>query len=128
MTKRRFWHGTYVGYFRRGDLIEPGHAPNFAPRPEGQVYMTGTPEGAWQWVEDVVSMPHDAGIPRSPHVYEVEPTGRYERDPKGEIPGESGDHRSRYPLRVVGWVRWMDGMEDRQQQGASDPPGSDREL
>lgn len=100
LSGAQFYHGT-LAKLRAGDMITPGHTPNFASKPEKHVYMTGSPEGAHQWAEDVAAMPHPVGSPSRPLVYKVEPTGPYHRDPKGEIPGESGDHRSKSPLRVV---------------------------
>jgi hypothetical protein len=50
------------------------------------VYFTGGPGAASSWGQNV---------------YEVRPTGKYARDPYGEVPGESGDHRSKKPVQVV---------------------------
>ena len=88
-----------------GTLIEPGHEPvNMEGEHDGYVYFTGSPEAAAEWAGEGSRYLNEEGYRgyrSNPHVYEVEPTGEYERDPTAEFPGESGDHRSARPLRVI---------------------------
>ena len=77
-------------------MVEPGHPPNFPASSPEYVYFTANAWGAGQWARDAAEMPHDHVV--QPRVYEVQPTGEYERDPKGDNPW---DLRSRYPLVIV---------------------------
>ncbi len=124
----RFYHGTKAD-LRQGDLIGPGHVPNFGRRNRAQayVYLTGTLDAATWGAE----LAFGEGPGR---IYLVEPTGPIEDDPNltdKKFPGNpTKSYRSREPLRVTGEVRgWhghspealktmKDNLERLRQQGA----------
>jgi hypothetical protein len=62
--RRPWYHGT-GREFQPGDFAEPGHSPDFTSRPEKYVYVTGSPEAAWEWADDVVAMPHREVVHRT---------------------------------------------------------------
>jgi len=96
----RFYHGTKAE-LRPGDLIAPGHAPNFGrlDRSTPWVYLTGTLDAAIWGAE--LSFGEGPG-----RIYVVEPTGPIVDDPNltdQKFPGNpTRSYRSREPLRVVG--------------------------
>jgi hypothetical protein len=102
MGSQRFYHGTKAD-LKPGDLIEPGHPPNFGKRDRAQpyVYLTGTLDAAVWGAELAVG----EGPGR---IYLVEPTGPIADDPNltdKKFPGNpTKSYRSREPLRVVGEV------------------------
>lgn len=101
-----FLHGTRAT-LSPGELITPGHAPNFGERAHaaGWVYCTGTLDAAIWGAE----LAKGDGAER---IYLVEATGTLEDDPEltdRKFPGNpSRSYRSRSPLRVIaevkGWV------------------------
>ena len=101
-SPQRFYHGTKAD-LRPGDVIEPGHSPNFGRRERTTryVYLTATLDAATWGAELAV------GDGRG-RIYVVEPTGPIEDDPNltdRKFPGNpTKSYRSREPLRVVGEV------------------------
>jgi len=99
---RRFFHGTKAE-LNAGDLIEPGHAPNFGDldRQTTYVYFTGTLDAATWGAE--LALGEGRG-----RIYQVEPAGAIEDDPNltdKKFPGNpTKSYRSREALRVVGEV------------------------
>ncbi len=124
---RCFFHGTKAD-LKPGDLIEPGHPPNFGRRERTTtyVYLTGTLDAA-VWGAELA----DGEGPG--RIYMVEPTGPIEDDPNltdKRYPGNpTKSYRSREPLRVTGAVAdWrghspeelkamQDGIEQATRQG-----------
>ncbi|OFW52640.1 MAG: rifampin ADP-ribosyl transferase [Actinobacteria bacterium RBG_16_70_17] len=98
----RLYHGTKAD-LKPGDLIEPGHAPNFGEqdRVTNYVYLTGTLDAAIWGAELALG-----GGPG--RIYVVEPTGPIMDDPNltnMRYPGNpTKSYRSREPLRVTGEV------------------------
>ena len=98
----RLYHGTKAD-MKPGDLIEPGHSPNFGEqdRVTNYVYLTGTLDAAIWGAE----LAHGGGPGR---IYVVEPTGPIMDDPNltnMRYPGNpTKSYRSREPLRVAGEV------------------------
>lgn len=124
---RRLYHGTKAE-LRPGDLIEPGHSPNFGSpdRTTTYVYLTGTLDAA-KWGAELA-----LGDGRG-RIYIVEPTGPITDDPNLTNARFRGNptksYRTRKPLRVVGEVmEWQghslealramkDGLERLKHQG-----------
>lgn len=124
---QRFFHGTKAD-LKPGDLIKPGHPPNFGPpeRRTTSVYLTGTMDAAIWGAE--LALGEGPG-----RIYAVEPTGPIEDDPNltgKKFPGNpTKSYRSREPLRVTGEVtNWRghsheslkamkDGIEQAKRQG-----------
>jgi len=102
LGSQRFYHGTRAD-LKQGDLIEPGHPPNFGKRGRIQpyVYLTGTLDAAVWGAE--LALGEGPG-----RIYVVEPTGPIEDDPNltdKRYPGNpTKSYRSREPLRVTGEV------------------------
>ena len=95
---RTYYHGTKAN-LQPGDLIAPGHAPNFGSRKQAAfVYLSALLEPA-VWGAEL------APGPGRGRVYRVEPTGSLEDDPNltdKKFPGNpTKSYRSRDPLRVV---------------------------
>lgn len=123
----RFYHGTKAD-LKPGDLIKPGHTPNFGKRDRTTtyVYLTGTLDAATWGAELAVG----EGPGR---IYVVEPTGPITDDPdltNRRYPGNpTKSYRSRQPLRVTGELtEWQghapealkamtDGLERLGQEG-----------
>jgi len=107
VTEWRFYHGTRAD-LKPGDLIEPGHEPNFGNRDRTTtyVYLTRTLDAATWGAELAVG----EGPGR---IYIVEPTGPIEEDPdltdKRFRGNPTKSFRSREPLRVTGEVRDWQG-------------------
>lgn len=103
----RFYHGTKAD-LAPGDLIQPGHRPNFGDRERTTpwVYLTGTLDAAIWGAE----LAHGDGPGR---IYIVEPTGPIADDPNltdKKYPGNpTKSYRSRKPLRVIGEVTGWQG-------------------
>jgi len=124
---KRFYHGTRAE-LKPGDLIKPGHTPNFGNRARTTtyVYLSRTLDAATWGAELAVG----EGPGR---IYVVEPTGPIEDDPNLTNQKFRGNptksFRSREPLRVVGEItNWQghsaealkamkDGLERLQQLG-----------
>jgi rifampin ADP-ribosylating transferase len=124
---RRLFHGTKAD-LEPGDLIEPGHSPNFGEqaRVTNYVYLTGTLDAAIWGAELALG-----GGPG--RIYVVEPTGPIMDDPNltnSRYPGNpTKSYRSQVPLRVTGEVTdWqghppeavkamMDGLEQLKKLG-----------
>jgi len=107
----RFFHGTKAD-LKPGDLIEPGHRPNFGKRDRTTyVYFTGTLDAA-KWGAEL------AQGEGSGRIYIVEPTGPFEDDPNltnKRFPGNpTKSYRSREPLRVMGEVTEWQGHSPEQ--------------
>lgn len=106
-TPRRFYHGTKAD-LQPGDLIAPGHPPNFGrlDRVTTYVYFTATLDAATWGAE----LARGDGPGR---IYVVEPTGPIEDDPNltdKKYPGNpTQSYRSRAPLRVTGEVTAWQG-------------------
>jgi hypothetical protein len=102
LSPQRFYHGTKAD-LKPGDLIEPGHSPNFGDRGRvmNHVYLTGTLDAAVWGAE----LARGEGPGR---IYIVEPTGSIVDDPNltdKRFPGNpTKSYRSREPLRVTGEV------------------------
>lgn len=98
LSSQRFYHGTKVD-LKLGDLIAPGHTPNFGKRDRTTtyVYLTGTLDAATWGAEQALG----EGPGR---IYIVEPTGPIEDDPNltdKKFPGNpTKSYRSRERLRV----------------------------
>lgn len=102
VTEWRFYHGTRAD-LKVGDLIAPGHAPNFGDklRSTKHVYLTRTLDAA-TWGAELA-----LGEGRA-RIYVVEPTGAIEEDPNLTDRKFRGNptksFRSRAALRVTGEV------------------------
>ena len=100
LTAQRFYHGTRAD-LKPGDLIAPGHPPNFGKldRRTTWVYFTGTLDAAIWGAE--LALGEGRG-----RIYIVEPTGPFADDPNltdKKFPGNpTRSYRSREPLRVTG--------------------------
>jgi hypothetical protein len=100
LRSQRFYHGTKAD-LKPGDLIEPGHAPNFGQRNRTTtyVYLTATLDAAAWGAE--LALGEGPG-----RIYIVEPTGPIADDPNltdKKYPGNpTKSYRSRAPLRVTG--------------------------
>ena len=97
---QRFFHGTKAD-LKPGELIKPGHSPNFGKldRVTSYVYLTGTLDAAVWGAE--LALGEGPG-----RIYMVEPTGPIMDDPNltnARYPGNpTRSYRSREPLRVTG--------------------------
>ena len=97
-----FFHGTKAD-LKPGDLIRPGHPPNFGTkdRKTTWVYLTATVDAAVWGAE--LALGEGRG-----RIYIVEPTGPIVDDPNltdKKFPGNlTKSYRSREPLRVMGEV------------------------
>ena len=102
-----FYHGTKAS-LKPGDLIKPGHTPNFGRRDRVHdfVYLTGTLDAAIWGAELAVG--NGQG-----HIYLVRPTGPVVNDPNltdKKYPGNpTRSYRSTAPLLVVGEVESWQG-------------------
>ncbi len=100
LSSQRLYHGTKADLMP-GDLIEPGHPPNFGKqdRRTTYVYLTGTLNAAVWGAE--LALGEGPG-----RIYTVEPTGPITDDPNltdKKFPGNpTKSYRSREPLRVTG--------------------------
>jgi hypothetical protein len=100
LSSQRFYHGTRTDLMP-GDLIAPGHPPNFGKRDRitAYVYLTGTLDAAIWGAE--LALGEGPG-----RIYMVEPTGPIMDDPNltdKKYPGNpTKSYRSREPLRVTG--------------------------
>ena len=107
LSSRRLHHGTKADR-NPGDLVEPGHRPNFGKRDRTTtyVYLTGTLDAATWGAE--LALGEGPG-----RVYLVEPTGPIMDDPDltdKKFPGNpTKSYRSREPLRVAGEVTEWQG-------------------
>jgi SAM-dependent methyltransferase len=96
---QHLYHGTKAD-LKPGDLIEPGHSPNFGKldRKTTFVYLTATLDAATWGAE--LSLGDGPG-----RIYIVEPTGPLTDDPNltdKKFPGNpTKSYRSRQPLRVI---------------------------
>ena len=111
-SSQRFYHGTKAD-LRPGDLIAPGHPPNFGRRDRTTtyVYLTATLDAAAWGAELALG-------DRPGRIYMVEPTGPIEDDPNltdKKYPGNpTKSYRSRHPLRVTGECRDWQGHSPEQ--------------
>jgi hypothetical protein len=99
LSSQRFYHGTKA-HLKPGDLIEPGHPPDFGQedRSTSYVYATSTLDAA-AW-EAELALGEGPG-----RIYTVEPSGPIDVDPdlaNKKYPGAMRSYRSRDPLRVTG--------------------------
>jgi len=107
VTDWLLYHGTRAD-LRPGDLIKPGHTPNFGDRARATtyVYLTRTLDAA-TWGAELA----DGEGPG--RIYIVEPTGPLEDDPNLTDRKFRGNptksFRSREPLRVTGELREWKG-------------------
>jgi hypothetical protein len=115
-----FYHGTRQREFRPGDLIIPGHEPNFPSSSPHHVYLT----------ENIESADSYSGLSGG-HIYRVEPTGPVERDPEDleyerahDVTFQPGDRhwRTGHPLRVIREVSDEDYDEPWDKQAAEQFP------
>ena len=101
-TPPLFYHGTKAD-LKPGDLIAPGHRPNFGrlDRVTTHVYLTATLDAAIWGAE--LALGEGPG-----RLYVVEPTGPIENDPNltdKRYPGNpTRSYRTREPLRITGEV------------------------
>ena len=127
VTEWILYHGTRAD-LSPGDLIKPGHTPNFGNRARTttHVYFTRTLDAA-TWGAELADGEGQG------HIYVVEPTGPIEADPdltdKKFRGNPTKSFRSRAPLRVTGEItRWKghapealkamkDGIERLRRQG-----------
>jgi hypothetical protein len=118
LSPERFFHGTKAG-LKPGDLIEPGHPPNFGRRDRttAYVYLTRTLDAA-TWGAELAA---GEGPGR---IYTVEPTGPIMDDPNltdKKFPGNpTRSYRSRHPLRVTGEVTNWQGHSPEALQAMKD--------
>lgn len=107
VTEWLHYHGTRAA-LEPGDLIQPGHAPNFGRRDRltTYVYLTRTLDAAI-WGAELAAGDGPGRI------YLVEPTGPIEDDPnltdKKFRGNPTKSFRSRHPLRVTGKVENWQG-------------------
>jgi rifampin ADP-ribosylating transferase len=107
LRTQRFYHGTRAE-LKPGDLVKPGHTPNFGKkdRTTTYVYLTRTLDAATWGAELAVG----EGPGR---IYIVEPTGPIEDDPdltnKRFRGNPTKSYRSREPLRVTGEITAWQG-------------------
>ena len=87
LPPQEFYHGTYV-QLSPGDLLTPGHPPNFNTGPLSQVFFTADLDAAVKYARHA-AWKHD----EAPHVYQVAPQGDYEQ--------AGPDHTSTDPVRIV---------------------------
>jgi len=111
------YHGTKAD-LAQGDLLGPGHAPNFGQRKRAAyVYLTATLEAAAWGAELALG----DGLGR---IYIVEPTGPFEDDPNltdKKFPGNpTRSYRSRDPLRIIGEVADWPGHSPEQLKAMKD--------
>lgn len=108
----QFYHGTKAE-LRKGDLLEPGYAPNYGKldRRTTYVYLTGTLDAATWGAE--LALGEGRG-----RIYIVEPLGALEDDPNltdKKFPGNpTKSYRSQEPLRVLGEVEDWQGHPPEQ--------------
>lgn len=105
MQQAQFLHAS-PHKFRPGDMVEPGHEPNFNMSSPKQVYAAKYADRAVYYKEHFQS-PGDndpAGVNTSPtaHIYKVQPMGKVTQDP-----GDKDAVRSRAPMKVVGRAVYM---------------------
>ena len=118
LSSQRFYHGTKAD-LKPGDLIKPGHSPNFGKRNRitTYVYLTGTLDAATWGAE--LALGEGPG-----RIYIVEPTGPIEDDPNltdKKYPGNpTKSYRSREPLRVTGEVTDWQGHSPEQLKAMKD--------
>jgi hypothetical protein len=118
LSLQRYYHGTRAD-LKPGDLIEPGHPPNFGKRDRTTtyVYLTGTLDAATWGAE--LALGEGRG-----RIYMVEPTGPIEDDPNltdKKYPGNpTKSYRSREPLRVTGEVTDWQGHSPEKIQSMKD--------
>ena len=102
VTEWPLYHGTRAD-LKPGDLIKPGHTPNFGnkARTTTYVYLSRTLDAATWGAELAVG----EGLGR---IYIVEPTGEIEDDPnltnKKFRGNPTKSFRSREPLRIIGEI------------------------
>ena len=102
VTEWPLYHGTRAD-LRTGDLIKPGHTPNFGntARTTTYVYLSRTLDAA-TWGAELAAGDGPGRI------YIVEPTGAIEEDPnltnKKFRGNPTKSFRSREPLRVIGEI------------------------
>ncbi len=114
----RFYHGTKAD-LKPGDLIKPGHSPNFGnlDRTTTYVYFTGTLDAAIWGAE--LALCEGPG-----RIYIVEPTGEIMDDPNltdKKFPGNpTKSYRSRKPVRVTGEVTDWEGHSPEALQAMKD--------
>ena len=103
VTEWPLYHGTRAD-LKPGDLIKPGHTPNYGDRSRttNYVYLTRTLDAA-KWGAELAA---GEGPGR---IYVVEPTGSVEDDPnltnKKFRGNPTKSFRSREPLRVAGEIK-----------------------
>lgn len=114
LSSQRFYHGTRAD-LKPGDLIDPGHPPNFGQRDRitTYVYLTGTLDAAIWGAE--LALGEGPG-----RIYTVEPTGPIVDDRNltdKRYPGNpTKSYRSREPLQV-GRDNRLAGALPRRAQG-----------
>ena len=107
VTEWPLYHGTRAD-LKPGDLIKPGHTPNFGnqDRTTAYVYLTRTLDAA-TWGAEL------AASERLSRIYTVEPTGPIEDDPNltnSKFRGNpTKSFRSREPLRITGEIKDWQG-------------------
>lgn len=97
--------------FQPGDLIEPGHKPNFADKPSGYVFFADNLEAAEFWEEFLggESRAEKLGYFPTVYRYEVTPTGLYRRDDHPVNRDLDGVWMSTRPLRVISLLETFPG-------------------
>lgn len=129
-----FFHGTTASLLP-GDLLTAGHPSNYRPEVVmNHVYFTALRDGAGLAAELAAEL---LAGDRTPHVYEVAPTGPFEDDPNvtdKRFPGNpTRSYRSAEPLRVVGevtdWTRLTpEALQQWRDRLTSKPPHERGEI
>jgi hypothetical protein len=99
-----YFHASPVARgMKPGDMVEPGHPPNFGEVPLPWVYFSDNLESAEFWAEFLggESMADKLGYFPDVVIFEVEPTGEMEPDPWCLGHDIFGCFRAVAPLKVV---------------------------
>lgn len=99
LSPRCFFHGS-AAEFEPGELVDPAQEIGVRRGQRAHAYMTSSTEAAQNYGRyKADALRAGYGEEATGHVYEVEPTGPYEKDPA--VAEKFGAYRSRHPLRVV---------------------------
>lgn len=104
VKERTWYHGT-AAHLASGDLITPGHEPNFEESNPRRVFFTADPAWALMYAIRIVAMFGTCG--HYGHVYEVRPLASRTFRDRNRFWGELADRRARWsaqPVEVVSEV------------------------